>query len=63
MRHPDLVQLFAERRRPSGRPLTTAAVEAMDLIEDALAWRMDAEVEAAKAEAEAVAKLKKAGGS
>jgi hypothetical protein len=56
------VAIFTERRRPSGSGLTTAAVQALAVVEDAVSWRMDAEIADAKAVAAAQAKLKGGGG-
>jgi len=58
----ELVAIFTERRRPSGSGLTTAAVQALAVVEDAVSWRMDAEIADAKAVAAAQAKLKGGGG-
>ena len=58
----ELVALFEERRRPSGLALTTAAVQGLSILEDAVSWRMDDEIESAKATAAAQAKLAKEGG-
>lgn len=60
MNNPDLVHIFAERRRPSGKPLTGAVAEGLDLVEEALAWRTEDEAATARADAEATARLAKA---